>query len=140
MPFVTGLSEHVKEILEKALKYLPEERMSISSMKYAADLYHIRKTRQEPASSSSLSSTQPASFRSFKQTQSLPLNHPPPQTHTLHNISTETLNCPKKESLISFADFSKPQHRQSNKAGQISLCSSNNKNSSVQYSLGGRTN
>jgi hypothetical protein len=114
--------------------------MSISSMKYAADLYHIKKTRQEQvSSSSSFSATQPASFRSIKQTQSLPLNQlPPSQTQTLHNISTETLNGPTKEGFISFADFSKPQ-RHSNKASQISL-SSNNKNSSVQYSWGSRTN
>lgn len=150
MPFISGFSKQVREILEKALKYLPEERMSISSMKYAADLYHIHRTRQEQTSfpistqaslsstHNSFSNTQPASFRTSRP----PPSPRPVLPQTLHNISGETINCPssREGGFISFMDFSKPSHPNNvNKASQISLCSSSNKNSSVLYSMG-RTN
>jgi hypothetical protein len=64
-------------------------------------------------------------------------------TQTLHNISGATLNGSIKEGFISFADFCKPnpQHPRYNKISQISLSSSSNKNSSVQYfSNSGKTN
>jgi serine/threonine protein kinase len=130
--FTGSFTENVREILEKSLKYLPEDRMSISSMKYAADLYHIRRTRQEQPS---FTSTQP-SFRAVKPPQ-IPK---PPTPQTLHNISGEMINCTSRDGFISFADFSKPGQGRHNKASQISLSSSSNKNSSVQYSMGGRTN
>lgn len=140
----------MRQILEKALKYLPEERMSISSMKYAADLYHIRRIRQEQASfpsstQASLSSTH-NSFSNTQTASSLRASRPPPPRpvlpQTLHNISGQALNCPssREGGFISFMDFSKPSRPSNqNKASQISLCSSSNKNSSVQYSMG-RTN
>ena len=31
----------MREVIEKALKYQPEERASISALKYQADLYHV---------------------------------------------------------------------------------------------------
>jgi hypothetical protein len=124
--------------LEKALKYLPEERMSISSMKYAADVYQLHQKRQDSQTARTF-----APSVSFNLNNSTSLNSSVTKTHqthqTLHSISGETLNCSREGGFISFADFSKPQQqflRGGNKMSQVSLSSNSNKSSSVQYSIG----
>ena len=37
----SSINLQIREIIEKALKYQPEERSSISALKYQADLYHV---------------------------------------------------------------------------------------------------
>lgn len=41
-----NISHQIRETLEKALKYKPEDRASISAMKYQADLYHINQKKK----------------------------------------------------------------------------------------------
>lgn len=110
--------------------------MSISSMKYAADLYHLQRSRQESKQEDNHSYGLSHSNGFNLQSSMAKIKRSPIACQTLHNIG-DTLNRTSREGgFVSFADINKPyQTIRGNKVSQVSLGNSSNKNSSLQQSV-----
>lgn len=118
--------------------------MSISSMKYAADVYHLQRSRQESRQEDTHSYGLSHSNGFNLQSSMAKIKKSPTITicQTLHNISGETLNRTSREGgFVSFADFNKPyQTIRGSKVSQVSLGNYSSKNSSLQQSLNLKVN
>lgn len=111
-------------------------------MKYAADVYHLQRSRQESRQEDAISYGLSHSNGFNLQSSMAKIKKGLTTCQTLHNISGETLNRTSREGgFVSFADFNKPyQTIRGSKVSQVSLGSSSNKNSSLQQSVNGKMN
>ena len=110
--------------------------MSISSMKYAADVYHLQRSRRECKQKDTHSYGLSHSNGFNLQSSMAKIKRSPITCQTLHNIGDSLNRTSREGAFVSFADINKPyQTIRGSKVSQVSLGNSSNKNSSLQQSV-----
>ena len=104
----SAISLQVREVIEKALKYLPEERATISALKYQADLFHVNLRQKNTNVTSQPTQPVPPAVK-IKPAQSIHVKFQP-HPHSLKRVDSQ--NKISSRGFVSFKEFVAPESKE----------------------------